>query len=68
MADPLTRGLDKEVAWTLGTRVPSQSSSVDAEHHTILQEAVTTPRRLSLAEVLASMPDVGNDADFARVQ
>jgi plasmid stability protein len=68
MADPLTRGLDKEVAWTLGTRVPAQGSSVDAEHHTILQEAVTTPRRRSLAEVLASMPDVGNDADFARVQ
>ena len=68
MADPLTRGLDKEVPRTLGTRVPAQGSSVDAEHHTIFQEAVTKPRRRSLAEVLASMPNVGTDADFERVQ
>jgi hypothetical protein len=29
---------------------------------------LTRPRRRSLAEVLAAMPDVGCDADFERVQ
>jgi antitoxin FitA len=43
-------------------------SSAEAEHRAILQEALLMPRRRSLAEVLASMPDVGEDADFERVQ
>jgi plasmid stability protein len=68
MADPLMRGLDEEVARTLGTCAPARGSSVGPEHRTILQEAVTKPRRRSLAEVLVSMPDVGADADFERVQ
>jgi hypothetical protein len=34
----------------------------------ILQAALRGPRRRSLAEVLAAMPNVGHDRDFARGQ
>lgn len=68
MADLLIRRLDEEVVRTLGTRASAHGRSADAEHRTIVQEGVTKPRQRSLAEVLASMPDVGTDADFERVQ
>jgi hypothetical protein len=32
------------------------------------EEALLRPRRRSLAEVLAAMPDAGEDADFERRQ
>jgi hypothetical protein len=34
----------------------------------ILEQALLRPRRRSLAEVLASMPDAGKDSDFERRQ
>jgi hypothetical protein len=37
-----------------------------AEHREILRNALTRPPRRSFVEVLASMPDVGTDEDFAR--
>jgi plasmid stability protein len=42
--------------------------SAEAEHRRIPEEALLVPRKRSLAEVLAAMPDVGRDADFARVE
>ena len=39
--------------------------SGEVKDRAILAQAL--PRRRTLAEVLASMPDVGVDADFARV-
>ncbi len=36
--------------------------------HALLAELLLQPRRRPLAEVLASTPDVGNDADFEREQ
>jgi plasmid stability protein len=38
-----------------------------AEDRTILAAALASPGRGAFAEVLASMPDVGVDADFERV-
>ncbi len=40
--------------------------SAEAEHRAILTAALTSPPRRNLAELLASMPDVGLDADFER--
>lgn len=40
----------------------------EAEHRAILEQALVQTRRRSLAEVLASMPDVGCDEDFERVE
>jgi len=53
-------------------RVETQKStpnhSAEQEHREILEQALLGPRRRSLAEVLAAMPDAGEDADFERRQ
>jgi plasmid stability protein len=68
MADLLVRGLDEEVVRTLKAQAAAHGRSAEAEHRDILQRVLMKPRRRSLADVLASMPDVGTDADFERVQ
>jgi plasmid stability protein len=68
MADLLVRGLEEDVVRALKARAAAHGRSAEAEHRDILQRVLTRPRRRSLAEVLASMPDVGTDADFERVQ
>ena len=40
----------------------------EAEHRRILEEALRGPTRRSFVEVLASIPEVGRDEDFARVE
>lgn len=66
MADLLVRGVDEAVVRALKERAGAHGRSAEAEHREILAAALTRPRKRSFAEVLASMPDVGVDADFAR--
>ena len=47
---------------------PKGNHSAEQEHREILERALLRPRRRSLAEVLAAMPDAGEDADFERRQ
>ncbi len=68
MANLLVRGVDEELVRALKERAGLHGQSAEAEHRDILAAALARPRRLSFAEVLASMPDVGDDADFARIQ
>jgi antitoxin FitA len=68
MADLLVRGLDPELVQALKQRAGTHGRSAEAEHREILAAALARPRRRSFAEVLATMPDVGVDADFERVQ
>jgi|HubBroStandDraft_3_1064219.scaffolds.fasta_scaffold600552_1 plasmid stability protein len=67
MADLLVRGVDDEIVRALKERAGAHGRSAEAEHRAILAAALARPRRRTLAEVLASMPDVGVDADFERV-
>ena len=67
MADLLVRGVDETVVRALKERAGSRGRSAEAEHRAILAAALARPRRRSFAEVLASMPDVGTDADFQRL-
>lgn len=67
MADLLVRGVDDAVVRALKKRAGANGRSAEAEHREILASALTRPRKRSFAEVLASMPDVGTDADFERV-
>ncbi|RFA36837.1 FitA-like ribbon-helix-helix domain-containing protein [Alkalilimnicola ehrlichii] len=67
MAKLLVRGVDARVAQALKERAARNRCSVEAEHRAILEQALCQTPRRSLAEVLAEMPDVGRDADFARV-
>jgi len=67
MAQLLVRSIDDDLVDRLKERAAANQRSAEAEHRQILQQALQVTRRRSLAEVLATMPDVGIDADFARV-
>jgi antitoxin FitA len=68
MAQLIVRNLDEELVQALKRRAAAQHRSTEEEHRKILQAALRAPKRRSLAEVLATMPNVGEDADFAREQ
>jgi plasmid stability protein len=67
MADLLVRGVDDALVRELKKCAGANGRSAEAEHRAILAAALLTPPRLSLAELLAGMPDVGLDSDFQRV-
>ena len=68
MANLLVRGVDENLVRALKERAGVHGRSAEAEHREILLAALAGPRRRSLAEVLAAMPNVGTDADFQRQQ
>jgi antitoxin FitA len=68
MPDLLVRGVDDEIVRALKERAGAHGRSAEAEHRAILAAALARPRRRSFAEVLASMPNVGHDSDFERVE
>lgn len=68
MANLIVRNLDESVVSALKQRAARHGVSAEAEHRRILEEALRRPPRRSFAEVLASMPEVGQDEDFARVE
>jgi plasmid stability protein len=68
MADLLVRDIDDEMVRALKERASAHGRTPEAEHKSILVAALGRPERRSFSEVLASIPDVGTDADFARVQ
>jgi plasmid stability protein len=67
MANLLVRNLDERVVKALKRRAARHNRSAEAEHRAILEEALFKTDRKSLAEVLASMPNIGRDEDFERV-
>lgn len=68
MPDLLVRGVDDDIVRALKERAGAHGRSAEAEHRAILKAALARPRRRTLAQVLASMPDVGADADFERAE
>lgn len=68
MPDLLVRNIDELLVRTLKERAGAHGHSAEAEHREILAAALARPQKRGFAEVLAAMPDVGDDADFARVQ
>lgn len=67
MANLLVRDLDPQVISALKRRAAKHGRSAEAEHREILKQALLGPQRKSFAEVLASMPDVGRNEDFERI-
>jgi len=67
MADLLVRGVDEDLVRVLKERAGAHGRSAEAENRAILAAALARPRKRSFAEVLAAIPDVGEDADFERV-
>jgi plasmid stability protein len=68
MPDLLVRGVEEDIVRALKERAGAHGWSAEAEHRAILTAALARPRRRTFAEVLASMPDVGLDSDFERVE
>lgn len=60
----VVRQIEEALALALKQRAAANGRSAEAEHREILRSALQRPQRRSLADVLANMPDVGEDADF----
>jgi plasmid stability protein len=67
MANLLVRGIDDALVQSLRERAAAHGRSSEAEHREILSQALRRVKRKSLSEVLMSMPNAGEDADFDRV-
>jgi plasmid stability protein len=68
MADLVVRNLERSIVEALKKRALRHGRSAEAEHRAILESALARTRRKTFAQVLASIPDVGTDEDFARKQ
>jgi plasmid stability protein len=68
MAQLIVRELSEDLVKALKQRAAKRNRSAEQEHREILRAALQTPKRRKLAEVLAAIPNVGVDSDFAREQ
>jgi len=68
MANLVVRNIDDDVVKMLKARAGKHGISAEAEHRRILESVLLSPRKKSFSEVLRSIPNVGNDSDFERVQ
>jgi plasmid stability protein len=69
MADLVVRNLDQRIIDALKQRAARHGRSAEAEHRAILEEVLlVAPKKRSFAEALASIPNVGQDEDFERIQ
>ena len=67
MANLLVRGIDDSLLQALRERAAQHGCSVEAEHREVLAAALRRPKKRSFAEVLVTMPNVGKDEDFLRL-
>jgi plasmid stability protein len=68
MAQLVVRNLPEDLVRALKLRAAKHNRSAEQEHREILEAVLRGPKRRTLAAVLASMPNVGRDEDFARHQ
>ncbi len=68
MASLIVRNIDDDIAKALKLRARKHGISAEAEHRRILEQVLTQPKKKSFIEVISQIPDVGEDADFARTQ
>ena len=60
----IVRKVDAAIVKSLKEQAARHGRSAEAEHRAILEAALKRPRRRSVSEVLASIPNVGRDSDF----
>ncbi len=69
MAQLIVRNIEEELVRELKLRAAQSGQSAEETHRQILRDALGLGRRSSsLKQILSSMPDVGEDRDFQRVQ
>ena len=66
MPNLIVRNLETEVVAALKQRAAQQGCSAESAHRDILRNALMRPPQKSFAQVLMSMPNVGEDQDFER--
>jgi plasmid stability protein len=67
MAQLIVRNLDERLVRLLKRRAACRGRSAEEEHREILREALIPKRKAGFKELLLQIPDVGDDADFDRV-
>ena len=60
----VVRNVDESLVSALKQVAAAHGRSAEAEHREILRNVLQRPPRRAVAEVLASMPNVGEDQDF----
>jgi plasmid stability protein len=68
MAQLMVRKLSDDLVKALKQQAAKRNRSAEQEHREILKAALHGPRRRNLADVLAAIPNVGEDSDFSREQ
>ena len=68
MANLIVRNIDDEIVKALKHRADTKGISAEAEHRNLLAAVLLTPKRRSFAEVIQSIPPVGDDDDFSSQQ
>jgi plasmid stability protein len=68
VAQLIVRNLPDELVLALKRRAARANRSAEEEHREILRAALQGTRRRSFVQLLAAMPNVGKDEDFARIQ
>ena len=66
MAVLIVRNIDDDIVQALNERAARHSRSTEIEHRLILERALPGPGRRSFVQVLAPMPNIGEDEDFER--
>ena len=67
MANLIVRNVDERIVRALKSRAGKHGRSAEAEHRELLAAVLLKSRTKSFAEVLASIPNVGRNADFSRI-
>ncbi len=60
----IVRKVDQEIVKSLKESAARHGRSAEAEHRAILEAALRRPRKRSIGEALALIPNVGRDSDF----
>lgn len=68
MANLVVRNIDDSIVKALKARAGSYGHSAEAEHRLILESALLQPKKKSFSEAIRSIPNVGCDSDFERIQ
>jgi len=68
VAQLIVRDLSEDLVKALKQRAAKRNHSTEQEHREILQSVLRRPKRRHLADVLAAIPDVGEESDFGREQ
>ena len=68
MAQLIVRNIEEEVVRALKERALEHGRSAEAEHRELLREVLLSRPGSDPKAILLEMPNVGEDADFARIR